>query len=224
MGQGLKTQVLITITSMNIAQLIENYIRHHPSINDVVKNGLINYSALSRKIMADLGLGQNDFDAVLIAARRYARKLTKDTHQEKNIVDLLHRTKLEIKNKMVVAIFEKETYFPYLISLEKKIKKNKDTIHIVEGVNAITVILSEEYVDELKRLFKHNILALTKNLVEVILKSPKELEHTPGVMAYLYSLLGEHGINIVETMSCYTDTILVINEKDVAQTIKVLTL
>ena len=34
-------------------------------------------------------------------------------------------------------------------------------------------------------------------------------------MAFFYSLLAERGININETLSSYTDTILVVAEKDV---------
>ena len=56
----------------------------------------------------------------------------------------------------------------------------------------------------------------------ITIKSPKDLENTPGVNAYIFSLFGEHGINIVEQMSCWTDTIIVISEDDIPAVMKFL--
>jgi aspartokinase len=80
----------------------------------------------------------------------------------------------------------------------------------------------EKYQDELRSVFKANLIQLTKDLALITLKSPEELEGTSGVMDYLYSIFGENGINIVETMSCWTDTIFVISEDDVQKVIKFL--
>ena len=41
-------------------------------------------------------------------------------------------------------------------------------------------------------------------------------------MGYLYSLFGENGINIIETMSTWTDTLFVIEEKDVGRVMGIL--
>ncbi|HLC45806.1 MAG TPA: ACT domain-containing protein, partial [archaeon] len=70
--------------------------------------------------------------------------------------------------------------------------------------------------------FKKSTLRLSKNLAMVTIKNSEEVEKTPGFIAYLYSLLGENNINVVETMSCWTDTIIVISEEDLARTIKFL--
>ena len=56
-----------------------------------------------------------------------------------------------------------------------------------------------------------------KNLAEITIKSPKEIETTPGTYAYLCSLFGENNINIIETLSCWTDTIFLVKEEDVGK-------
>ena len=93
---------------------------------------------------------------------------------------------------------------------------------MIEGVSAITLITVEEFGKEVKKLLKHYILEETSGLVEVVLKSPPAIEETAGIMGYLYSLLGENGINIVETMSCWTDTLFVIHEKDLGKAMELL--
>ena len=41
----------------------------------------------------------------------------------------------------------------------------------------------------------------------------------PGVMGHICSILGENDVNIIETSSCWTDTIIVIKKEHLAKTI-----
>ena len=79
-----------------------------------------------------------------------------------------------------------------------------------------------DFSKKIKQIFRNKILKENKNLVEVILKSPKQIETTTGVISYLYSLLGENGINIYETLSCWTDTIFLIEEKYLSRVVELL--
>ena len=94
--------------------------------------------------------------------------------------------------------------------------------HVIEGSNTITLITADEFLEQIKKLFKAKILRVTSNLAEINLKSSSELEKTPGVIAYLTTLLAENGINILETMSTWTDTLFVISENDIAKVMGVL--
>lgn len=208
---------------MNITKITEKYVNEHPSIKDCLRKGMINYSALTRKIAEDLDLDlKNNFDAILIACRRYFRKVKKEDILEKKIIDILRLSKLEVKNKIIVVVVEKDIYFNHLIDLHKEVKKKAEIFHIIEGSNTITLITASEFLEQIKRLFKNKILRITENLAEINLKSSEELEKTPGVIAYLATLLAENGINIVETMSTWTDTLFVISENDIAKVMGVL--
>ncbi|MCK5333472.1 MAG: hypothetical protein KAJ24_03085 [Candidatus Aenigmarchaeota archaeon] len=198
-------------------ELTEKYLSEHPSIRDCLKNEVINYSRLSRKIALELGIEKkSSHEAILIACRRYAMKLKKEKALEDKILRILKKSELEIKNKIVVAILSKKCYMEHMLEIEKKVRKNAETFYLIEGKNAYTIIISEKYLEDAQRLFGKSILKLSKNLAIITLKSPEDMEKTPGVTAYIYSLFGERGINIVETMSCWTDTILVVSEKDIA--------
>ena len=207
----------------NITRLTEEYILEHPSIKDCLKNGLINYSSLSRQIAAELKIEvKNNFDAILIACRRFKKKLKKDEIHENKILKILKESKIEIKNKIIAIVVEKDIFFGNLINLEKEIKKRNEVFRIIEGISAITIITAEDFLDLIKKYFRNKIIVENRNLAEVTIKSPKEIETTTGTYAYPCSLLGEHNINIVETLSCWTDTIFLVNEEDAGKVIGLL--
>ena len=207
----------------NITKLTENYIAEHPSIKDCLKNGLVNYSSLSRQIASELNLNlKKNFDAILIACRRLKRKLKKEEIFESKILKILKESKIEIKNKIVAIVLEKDVFFGNLINLEKEIKMRRGVFRIIESSSAITIITTEEFTDLIKKYFKNKIILENRNLAEVTIKSPPEIETTPGTYAYLCSLFGENNINIVETLSCWTDTIFLISENDVGKVVNLL--
>ena len=117
---------------------------------------------------------------------------------------------------------EKDIVFSNLLDLEKEAKKALETFHIIEGATAITIITSSDFGKKVNKIFINKIIKENVNLVEVILKSPKQIETTSGVVSYLYSLLGENNINIYETLSCWTDTIFLIEEKDLSKVMEFL--
>ncbi|MBI4439319.1 hypothetical protein HY640_05280 [Candidatus Woesearchaeota archaeon] len=206
---------------MNVAKLAEKYISERPSIKSCLKRKLINYSALSREIQSELGGG--NFDAILIACRRIAVKLRKED-SEKRILDILRASRIEIKTKIMAAVLEKPIYYNDLIELQKEVKKKRETIHIMEGTNTITIVTSDEFLDSIRKKFGKEMIKTSKNLAEINVKSPKDIESTSGVLSQLCSVFSERGINIVESMSCWTDTLFAINEKDVGKAIEALRL
>ena len=207
----------------NITRITESYIAEHPFVKDCLRKGLINYSSLTRQICIDLNLdAKKNFDAVLIACRRFYNKIKSEATIEKKILEILKNSKIEVRNKINAIVLEKGIFFPNLLDIEKEAKKSSETFHIVEAATAITIIASDEFAVKIKQAFRNKILKESRDLVEVILKSPKQIETTAGVISYLYSLLGENDINVYETLSCWTDTIFLIEEKDLSKVMALL--
>ena len=205
------------------AELTEKYLSEHPSIKDCLRKGIINYSKLSRKIAKELNIEKKtSIEAILIAARRYEAKIKKDKVREEKILNILKQSELEIKNKIIVAILQKNFPLDKLIKLETKIKQQEDVIYAIEGTKTYTIITSEKYLREIEVIFEKKIIKTTKNQAMITMKNPKGIEETTGFTAYLYSRFGEYGVNILETMSCWTDTIFVISEDDIATVMKFL--
>ena len=196
----------------------KNYLKEHPSIKDCLKMGVINYSKLARRIGKELTLDKKtSMEAILVACRRYAEELKREEIFEEKILGILRKSELEIKNKIVVIIIDKQIHKDSLMALERTIRKSGDACYFIEGVNAYTLIFAEKFLESLEPQYKKYIIKKTNRLALITLRSPSTLENTPGVMGHLFTTLADHGINIVETMSCWTDTMFVIAEEDVGR-------
>ena len=157
-------------------ELTEKYLSEHPSIKDCLQQGIINYSKLSRKIAKELVIEKKtSIEAILIACRRYEAKIKKEKILEDKILEILKRSELEIKNKIIVCIIEKTRYLDKIIEIEKKVQKKADTFYAIEGSKVFTIITSEKYHNELDSIFQKGIIKKSTNLAMITIKSPKEL-------------------------------------------------
>ncbi len=207
---------------MNVTRVTEQYVSEHPSINDCMKKKLVNYSKLSRLIIEENSLKSNDFSAVLIACRRYFKKISKSAAAEERVRSLLSRSRVEIKNKIIVAVIDKRIFTDDLLDLERRIKKSRNVFYAIEGTDAITLITSSAFTDEIRNRFKSSVIKTWKDLALVVIASPESIEETPGVFSYLSALLSDRNINVLETMSCWSETLFVISESDIARVLQAL--
>ncbi len=206
---------------MNIAKLAGQYIENHPSVKDCVKKRLVNYSQLSRRILKENSLKSSNFDAVLIACRRYYWKISKSGILEDKITGILSKSRIEVKNRMAVAVLYKDVFSEDLILIEKKAKKCGQVFYAVEGTEAITLVISEELLAEVKNTFKSGLKTSWKSLALVILKSPEGVQDTtPGFLSFLTGKISQQGINILEIMSCWSETLFVVSENDIAKVLE----
>ncbi len=185
----------------SIAEQVFEWLDKYPYIIWALKNELINYSSLARKIQNELRV--KNFDAVLIAIRRYKEEIKKV--EEEKITSLLQESSLEIRTAVNVYIVKE---------IERKMLDKLPHFHLIEGSEAVILITDEK--------LKIDCIKEYKNLVEVRIKSPERIEKTKGFVAFVYTKIAERGINIIETYSAYTDTIFIIEKKDLAPIVDVL--
>jgi len=206
---------------LSAAELSRKYIDRHPSIKDCISKDLINYSSLSRLIMKETGVKNEE--AVLAASRRYAMKLAK-TDSEGAIISLFEDSRLELKTKICIVVAKNEwIVLKNLEEVVKKILADKSTMQILQSTSAITVISEDKHLPSIVRAIGHeHVLKVRENLGEITVKSPARIEDTPGAFAFVMTMLSEQGINLLEAVSCYTDTIFIVSREDMMRAFDIL--
>jgi hypothetical protein len=196
-----------------VAETTRKYIDRHPSIRDCISKDLINFSSLARRIMKDTGVKHEE--AVLAASRRYAAKLSK-TDFEGGIMNVFEESRLELKTRICIVVAKNEwIVLKNLEDVVRRILSEKSIMQVMQSANGITVVSEDKYLPSITRAIGHDhIISVRQNLAEITVKSPARIEDTPGAFAYITSMLSEQGINLLEAVSCYTDTIFVVTRDD----------
>ncbi|MEM4368199.1 MAG: ACT domain-containing protein, partial [Candidatus Anstonellales archaeon] len=216
-----KYKILILIIMKSIAKQTETYVYESPDIKNCLKKGLINYSALSRRICKDLGI--KNFQAVLIALQRIQRK-DNMIDSSNDIMDLIKNSKTIIRTKIMVAIVQKPRNFLPIQHLQTHIKSKNEDFNIIEGEETYTLITNMKYSQLIKEKLKHWLIKTNENFVKVCFVFDEKIETTPGVVSYIYSMLAEHGVNIIEEMSCWKDLFIIIKEEDLPKVLNIFSL
>ena len=187
---------------MTVAQNVRNHLRNKPYLLEALEKGIVNLSELSRQIQKEIKT--NDTSAIKAALRRYSEELQKHKQKrEEKVLALLKRSNIAIYDRKSVIITAKEqtSKAGLKVDLLDKFVYLLDKSDMPERINA---------------LIKHD------NCTMIVIHSPEELEATPGVVAFLATLLAEQNVNIIEFISCWTETIMVVEKKDSLKAYEVL--
>ncbi len=204
-----------------VAEVTRKYIDRHPSIRDCISKDIVNYSSLARLIMSETGVKHEE--AVLAASRRYAAKLSK-TDNEGAIMDVFEQSRLELKTRICIVVAKNDwIVLKNLEGVVKEILSEKSIMQVMQSANGITVVSEDKHLPTITRAIGQDyIISIKQNLAEITVKSPPRIEETPGAFVYIMSMLSEQGINLLEAMSCYTDTIFVVSREDMMRAFDIL--
>jgi hypothetical protein len=187
---------------MTTAQNVRSYLRNKPYLLEALEKGIVNLSELSRQIQAELKTSNTS--AVKAALRRFSEELQKHKQKrEEKVLQLLRRSGIAVYDRKSVMVTTKE----------------------IDTKNGMKVDLLDKHVYLLDRgdlPERINALVKHENCTMIVIHSPEELEATPGVVAFLATLLAEQSVNIIEFISCWTETIMVVEKKDSLKAYEVL--
>lgn len=191
-----------------VSELVWLYIKRRPFLKEIVREGIVNYSALARKISNEAFGNKKHQNAIKMALVRLTGRIReKEDDLEGKILKVLKGSSLTIRSKVAVIISPREI-------------EGLKYLSYVESKGGITYIIEEKEMEKVKK--SKSIVSTMANLNLITIHSPPLLEETPGVMAHMLDALAGEGINVIELVSCYTDTLVVIKQADTTQAYEIL--
>jgi hypothetical protein len=183
---------------MTVSDIVRMYLKNKPYTLEALENSIVNYSALARIVQRELRI--KNYHAIKAALRRYAQELKENSISiEKHATSIIKSSKITIESGIAVVISTSD------LDVEKsgKIKLNDYYIYLVPDPS------------ELKYIKKgRGTIKVQENASAITIHSEERLEALPGFVAFIASLLAEQNINIIEFISCYTETLLVVSRSD----------
>ena len=185
---------------VSVSDTVRMYLKNKPYMVEALNAGIVNYSSLARIIQRDLRIRQ--YHAVKAALRRHAAELMeKELGIEKHAVSILKRSTITIQEGVTVIIADAELG----IGSGSKMRLSDYYMYLVNG-RISTKSLG-------KRLAQH-VVKVHEDSSAITIHSEERLESIPGFVAFIASILAEQNINIVEFVSYYTETLIVVGRND----------
>jgi hypothetical protein len=207
----------------SISKTVQNLIDEDLSLQDALQRDYGNYSAIARMLMPKVKEAVNsdvNLESVITSVKRAKANYT---ILQGKITRVVAGSVLTIRTDMAKVSVDKTKK-----SLEK-IRKSLATfsgefLQVIEGNSVVTLISDLYSFHKINGIFdKDDVIDQKQSLATVIIRSPDEITSTPGCVQAFYNAVSRRHVNIEETMSCYTETIIVLAMEDVSKAFAALT-
>ncbi len=210
---------------MTISNLVREILEKRPEYLLALELGIGNNSAVARKILPAVQkkFREATFQSVMAAVRRYAETVKpKDTAK---IEELFRKSRLRIRSKVaVITLKASPTVFKLLEKISTLVERDKgEVMNTIHGSSMVTLIIDQTRRKQIETIAKDHLIDIKENLTEITIISPPDIEEIPGVIARLTNILSMKKINLIELLSCYTDTILIVSEDQTTAAYQLLT-
>jgi len=211
------------------SDLVKKAIGHELFLLEVLKDDLVNISALSRTL---LPLIQKEnpkatLESVSIAIKRYVEKEKKKT-VSKAVREIIANSRLSSKNDVCHITFRRNDPIVKRISeISQSINWNDEEIFFVnQGPGEITIIIDKKNEHLLKDCKRYQI-EQTKNLTIISVKETIDTAlhrgiDVPGVYAYFMNQLARNSINVISVISTYSQITVAVKNKEFLQAYRTL--
>jgi len=209
------------MVELSISKIVQNLIENDLPIQDALARGYGNYSAIARILkprIEEIYGRKVDLAGVITAVKRARVTYTPKTEYQKIVAE----SRITLRTDVAKISIEKTRR-----SLEKARLISADFpeafFQVLEGASTLTLITDEGIFNEVRSIFKkEEILREKRNLAALIVQSPHEIVDTPGCIVAFYNPISRAHINIEETVSCFTETIIVLRMEDAAKAFSIL--
>ena len=212
-----------SVTSGGIIDAVREEISYDVSVQDALSRDYANISAVSRMLQPRLEerLGKRvNIESVITSLKRLRgtyspssadiRAIIADsvvnvrTHVSKISVEKTRKT-LEAVSSMLAS-------------------HTMDFVHVSESISSITLIFDQKLHKKVRsKLSDSGILDEGDDYAAIIVQSPIDITTTPGCLINFYNQIARRHVNIEDTVSCHTDTIIIVKMKEVGKAFTSLT-
>ncbi|HEY1211712.1 MAG TPA: hypothetical protein VGE82_02085 [Nitrososphaera sp.] len=202
---------------VSITDTVKGIVSSDVSFQDSLQRDYCNISALARiiKPQTDQMLGKNTSVESIITALKRSRHDYQIV--ERPIAAILAASTITV-NTAVAKVSARKSKKTIEKVARAMIQNAGNFISISESIMSITLVFDDFLLHEVKRMFTDDdILEIESDLAAIIVHSPEDIIKTPGCAIAFYNQLARRHINIEDTVSCFTDTIVLVKMEQVGK-------
>ena len=216
----------ILATSSSVTRAVKDEIGSDLSIQDAIARDYVNLSALSRMLIPKIAsrMGKKPKDVSEVGITTAIKRLRSSySASSPRVSRVIARSAVNVRTHVSRLSVEKTKRSVQTVSILLSTYPN-DFIQVSESLSSITLIFDQRLHARVKRsLAGAEVLEEGEGGAAITVHSPEEIITTPGCISAFYNQLSRRKVNVEDTVSCYTDTIMVVDMKDASRAFEALT-
>lgn len=209
---------------LKVSDIVADLIKSDELALESMRAGFLNLSAYADKIQSQVEnatFKEVQKGTVVVALSR----LAKDAARQSQLKPEVKVKNLKLTSSLACVSYEKTPDLQRKIAVLHPFQiASTDLFAISEGVTEITLICSENSLDEIIKKIKAPIKSQFSDLVAITLQLPEHYSQTPNVYFVLLNALAAKRINLVEIVSTYSEISFLVNKRDMEEALKALNL
>jgi|SRR5215467_6160917 aspartokinase len=208
----------------SITNIVNDIIATDLSYQDCLQNDYCNFSGLSRVIKPEIERSlekEVNLESVVTAIKRARRFYY---IHEQTISSIISESTISVKTDVakISTVRSKRT----VERVAKALTRNVNSfLSVSESLSSITLVFDDKLIDSVREIFtNYDILEIDEDLAAIIVHSPGQIIKTPGCAIAFYNQISRRHINIEDTLSCHTDTIIVVKMNDIGRAFDAITM
>ncbi|MDG6964134.1 MAG: hypothetical protein JRN27_05580 [Nitrososphaerota archaeon] len=214
------------VNARSVTRAVKEEVDSDLSIQDAMARGYVNLSALARvlvpKVAARTGKKAKGVSEVGVATalKRLRRSYSVPSPGVgKVIAESVVNVRTHVSRLSVERTRRTLQTVTALLS-----GNQEDFIQVSESQSYITLIFDQKLHPRVRRsLAAAEVLDEGEGEAAITVHSPEAIVTTPGCISAFYNQLFRRRINVEDTVSCYTDTIMLVEMKDASRAFEALT-
>jgi len=206
-----------------ITSAVRDEINYDLSVQDALARDYANISALARmfqpRIEEKLGAKVN-MESIITSLKRLRGSYTPASEEIRIVIA---ESVVNVRTHVSKISVEKTRRALEAVS-SMLASHQQDFIQVSESLSAITLIFDQKLHKKIQsNLADSVILEEGDDYAAIIVQSPPLIMQTPGCVINFYNQISRRHVNIEDTVSCFTDTIIVVKMKEVGKAFSALT-
>lgn len=218
------------VEKVKVTKAVEEVLNKNPSWMPALANTLTSPSKVARQVHAEvariIGVPAKNIrlDTIVKAVKIYMAGKGKVSDLEK-IQGIIAESKLTLYSDLAVLTVKTGMDIGKKISeVIDVVYKGDQTLYIGQGKLQTSLVFSSENLEKIKKIFKtEEILDTTTKCTGILIEAQGLADYEPiEYDSYILALLASHGIPLPGYMSLYTNTLILIQDKDSFEAFKIL--
>jgi len=210
---------------ITITEIVRNIIKTIPLLEEALSRGLINLSALAREIKPEIEkklMKPVKVGSVVVALKRVTREIEKKSPKLKKI--LMGSELIVRSNLCEYTYFSSESLLKKYANLAKVLSQYPNVFFtLTKGLKETNIIISEGLKELLeKTLSGEKLISKIESLSSITIFHSEGAVFTPGFHYSILKLLAWENINIIETVSTFTEFTIILKSEDVDKAFKII--